>query len=452
MDVSFQNIDKVSGELTIKLEKADYQERVDKSLKEYRQKVQMDGFRKGMVPFGLVKKMYGKAAVAEEVNKILSEQVYKYVEDNKLKTLGEPMPNEEKQKPIDFDETDSFEFIFDIALSPDFKVEISKKDKVDYYNINVDDEMMEGQIKSYRQRGGKYEKVESYEENDMLKGTIRELDEKGNVKEGGIEVPDSVIMPSYMKNEDQKKLFTGAKLNDIITFNPSVAFDGNEAELSSLLKIDKADVGEMKSDFSIQISEITRFVLSELNQALFDQIFGKDTVKTEEEFNAKVKENITEQLVENSDYRFLLDAKKMLEKKVGKLEFPDKFLKRFMLERNKDKGEKFVDENYDKSIEVLEWQLIKEQLTEANDIKVENEDIKAIAKQAAREQFAQYGMPNVPDELLDNYVTEMLKKKESMNDLVDRVIEKKLTVALKEQLTLVDKNISMDDFNKLFEK
>ena len=451
MNVSLQNIDKVSALLTVKLEKADYQERVDKALKHLRQKAQMPGFRPGMVPMGLVKKMYGKSVLAEEVNKLLSETVYKYIQDNKVNILGEPLPNGEKQPAIDFDTMEEFEFLFDIALAPEFKVEVSKDDKVDYYDIEVTDEMVNNQVKAYTQRNGKYEQVETYAENDLLKGLLAELDEEGNTKEGGIQVEGAVMMPAYMKNDEQKAIFANAKVNDVLVFNPHTAWDGNPAELASLLKIDKEAAAEMKSNFSYQVEEITRFVEGELNQDIFDQVFGEGNVKTEEEFRAKVKEVIANQFVADSDYKFLIDLRKVLTDKIGKLEFPDALLKRIMRLNNPDKDEKFVEDNYDKSIEELTWHLIKEQLVKANDIKVEQKDITDMAKEATRAQFAQYGMLSVPDEILENYSKEMLKKKESVEGLVNRVVETKLATALKPQVTLENKAISAVDFNKMFE-
>ena len=451
MNVSLQNIDKVSALLTVKLEKADYQEKVDKSLKSIRQKAQIPGFRKGMVPMSLVKKMYGKSVVAEEVNKALSEAVYKYIQDNKVNILGEPLPNEEKQQEIDFDTMEEFEFLFDIALAPEFKAEVDAKDEVDYYQIDVTEDMVNNQVKAYTQRNGKYEQVDAYEDNDMLKGLLAELDENGNTKEGGIQVEGAVMMPTYMKNDEQKAIFANAKVNDVLVFNPHTAWDGNVAELASLLKIDNEAAAEMKSNFSYQIEEITRHVEGELTQEIFDQVCGKDVVKTEEEFRAKVKEVIANQFVADSDYKFLIDARKMLMEKVGKLEFPDALLKRIMRLNNQDKDEKFVEENYDKSIEELTWHLIKEQLVKANDIQVEQEDVVNMAKEATRAQFAQYGMMNVPEELLENYSKEMLKKKESVEGLVNRVVEAKLASALKSQVKLNYKAISAEEFNKMFE-
>lgn len=451
MNVSFQNIDKVSALLTVKLEKADYQEKVDKSLKTFRQKAQIPGFRKGMVPMSLVKKMYGKSVVAEEVNKLLSEKVYDYIKSNNINMLGEPMPNEEKQQVIDFDTMEDFEFVFDIALAPEFKAEVSSSDKVDYYTIEVTDAMVDNQVKAYTQRNGKYEQVAAYEDNDMLKGLIAELDENGNTKEGGIQVEGAVLMPFYMKNDEQKAIFANAKVNDVLVFNPNTAYDGHAAEIASLLKIEKEAAAEVKSDFSFQVEEITRFVSGELNQEIFDQVFGEGVVKTEEEFRAKIKESIAEQLVADSDYKFLIDARKMLMEKVGKLEFPDALLKRVMLLNNKEKGEEFVAENYDKSIEELTWHLIKEQLVKDNEIKVEQEDVIKMAKEATKGQFAQYGMMTVPEDILENYAQEMLKKKENVDGLVGRVVEAKLATALKSKVTLNNKTVPMEEFNKMFE-
>ncbi len=451
MNVSLQNIDKVSALLTVKLEKADYQEKVDKALKSLRQKVQMPGFRKGMVPASLVKKMYGKSVLGEEVNKLLSETVYKYIQDNKINILGEPLPSEDKQLEFDPDTMEEFEFVFDIALAPEFNVEVSAADKVDYYTIDVTDDMVENQVKAYTQRNGKYDKVDAYADNDMLKGLLAELDENGNTKEGGVQVEGAVMMPTYMKNDEQKAIFANAKVNDVLVFNPHTAWDGNAAELASLLKIDKEAAAEMKSNFSFQVEEITRFVPGDLTQEIFDQVFGKDVVKTEEEFRAKVKESIAKQFESDADFKFLVDARKALMEKVGKLEFPDALLKRVMRLNNADKDEKFVDDNYDKSIEELTWHLIKEKLVKANDIKVEQEGLSNMAKEATRAQFAQYGMLTVPDEVVENYAKEMLKKKESVEGLVNRVIESKLSATLKNQVTLEHKTVSLEEFNKMFE-
>ena len=451
MNVSLQNMDKVSALLTVKIEKADYQEQVDKSLKTLRHKAQIPGFRKGMVPASLIKKMYGKSVMAEEVDKVLREGVYNYIKENKVNMLGEPLPNEEKQQPIDFDAAEEFEFVFDIALAPEFSAEVSTEDKVDYYTIGVSDETIDSQVNMYAQRNGKYEKVEEYQDKDMLKGLLVQLDEEGNANENGIRVEGAVLMPSYMKNDEQKAVFAQAKVNDVLVFNPATAYDGNAVELASLLKIDKDIAKDVKSNFSYQVEEITRFVPGELNQELFDQVFGEGVVKTEEEFRAKIKEELAARFVADSDYKFLLDVRKLLMEKVGKLDYPDALLKRIMLLNNQEKGEEYVAENYDKSIEELTWHLIKEKLVEKNEVKVEQDDVLQMAKDTAKAQFVQYGMLSVPEDVINNYAQEMLKKKETVNNLVNRVVENKLVAALKAQVTVENKTVSLEEFNKMFE-
>lgn len=448
MKISFENPDKVNGLLTLTVETADFQERVNKTLKDYRKKANVPGFRPGMVPMGMIKKQFGEAVKAEEINKLIGEEIYKYVNDNKIKMLGEPMASE-SQVPVDLSKDAPYEFKFDIAVAPEFKVELSDKDTVDFYTIKVDDDLVDRQIDMFASRAGHYDKVEEYQANDMLKGDIRELDENGNTKEGGITVEGAVLMPEYIKVEDQKKLFDGAKLGDIITFNPKKAYPESDVEISSLLKVKKEEVAELTSDFSFQITEISRFVKSEINQELFDSVYGKDEVKDEKAFREKIAEGLSAQLVNDSDYKFLVDVRKYLENKVGELTFPDALLKKIMLNNNKDKGEKFVEDNYAQSIKELTWHLIREQLVEANGIKIDDNDIKETAKEAARAQFAQYGMTNIPEEYIDNYANDMLKKREYVDSLVDRSIDRKLTAVLKNVVKLEQKEATLDEFNEM---
>jgi len=277
----------------------------------------------------------------------------------------------------------------------------------------------------------------------MLKGDLRELD-----KEDGIVLSEAVVMPTYIKDEDQKKLFEGSKLGDIITFNPRKAYQ-SDAELASFLKVDKADLGFHTGDFTYQITEISRFVPAEVNQELFDQVYGKDAVKDEKEFRERVAEEIKAQLQQNSDWKFLQDLRAHCEKKAGKLEWPDALLKRIMKQNNQDKGDDYVEKNYEGSIKELTWHLIKEQLVAAQEIKVEEADLKAIAKEAVRQQFAQYGMSEVPDDVLENYAAEQLKKRENIDNFVDRAVDVKLTEKLKTVVKLNEKSVSLEEFNKM---
>ena len=447
MKISFENPDKVNGLLTITVEEADYQASVEKTLKDYRKKANYPGFRPGMVPMGLIKKQYGASAKMDAINKLIGEQIYKYMQDNKIQMLGEPLPSE-KQEAQDLEKPAPYTFAFDIAVAPEFKIELNGHNKIDHYTIIVDDALIDRQVEMFTSRNGTYEKAESYEDNDMLKGDLRELDEKGNTKEDGITVEAASILPNYIKDEAQKALFNGAKLGDIITLNVSKAFE-NEAEIASLLKVERDRVKDIKSDFSYQITDIQRYKKHPVNQELFDSLFGKDTVKSEKEFREKIAEGLKEQLAVDADYKFILDVRAYCEKKVGKLEFPDALLKRIMLNNNKDKGEDFVEKNYEQSIKELTWHLIKEQLVADNQIKVNDEDVLNAAKETARVQFAQYGMNNVPDEYVENYAKEILKKRENVDGLVDRAVDIKLTDALKKVVKLNEKEISLDDFNKM---
>lgn len=449
MNISLENTGKVSAELIVKVEAADYQAEVEKSLKNFRRNANVPGFRKGMVPMGLIKKQYGAAAKAEEVNKLLQNKMFEYIKENNVNMLGEPLTSE-KQEMVDFATADDFTFIFDIALAPQFEVEVSAKDKVPYYTIDVTEDLVEQQCKMYQQRAGEYKKVDSYQDRDMLKGLLAELDENGSTLEGGLQVEDAVMLPSYFKNDDQKAIFADAKVNDVLVFNPNTAYAGNEVELSSFMKIKKEEVAQHAGNFSFQVNEITRYEESELNQAIFDQVFGEGNVTSVEEFKQKIKEQMAQNFVADSDYKFLVDVRDYLKNKVGKLEYPDALLKKIMLLNNKEKGEEFVNENYDKSIEELTWHLIKEQLVKANGVKVENNEVTEMAKQATRAQFAQYGMMNIPDEMLENYAKEMLKKEETVENLVNRVIEGKLAAALKSQVKLDNKTVTLEEFNKMF--
>ena len=453
MNISFEAPDKINGLMTITLETADYQPEVDKTLKDYRKRANIPGFRPGQAPMGMIKRQFGPSVKVDAVNKLLGEKLYEYVRENKIQMLGEPLPSEQ-QEQLDFESDKPLTFKFDIAVAPEFEAKLSGKDKIPYYNITVEDKLIDQQVEMYQSRSGHYEKVENFdmEQRDMLKGDLRELDAAGNVKEGGITVADAVLMPQYIKVDDQKKLFEGSKLGDIITWNPRKAYPESDVEVSSLMKIQKEEVKDHEGDFTFQITEISRFVKAEVNQELFDQTFGEGTVKDEKEFRQKIADTISQQFKSDSDYKFLLDVRAHMEKKVGKLEFPEALLKRVMLNNNKHKGADFVEKNFDASIKELGWHLIKEQLVAAQEIKVGDDDLKNVAKEAARAQFAQYGMSNVPDEYLENYAQEMLKKRENVDGLVDRAVDVKLTAALKSVVKLEEKDITLDKFQEMLQE
>ena len=452
MKITFDCPDKINGLLTMTIEPADYQEQVEKTLKNYRKKAQVPGFRPGMVPMGMIKKQYGTAVKVDEVNKLMGEKLYAYIQENKIQMLGEPLPNQEKQVPQDFEKDGELTFVFDIAVAPEFKAELTAKDKIDYYKIKVDDKLIDDQVQMYASQAGEFVKAEVFSGNDTITGDLRELDEQGNTKEGGITTEGGMVMPAYIKAEDQKKLFDGAKPGDIITFNPKKAYPDNDAEVAALLKVDKEQVKDLTADFSYQITEIRHFQPAEVDQKLFDRVFGEGEVKDEKAFREKIAETIAPQLQQNSDYKFLLDIRKYLEDKVGELQFPEALLKRVMIQNNKEKGADYVEKNFEGSIKELKWHLIKEQIVAANNIKIEDADLKVVAKEAIRAQFAQYGMSNVPDDVLENYAAEQLKKRENVDNFVDRAVDTKLTEVLKNVVKLNEKEVTLEGFNKLMQE
>lgn len=448
MKVSFECADKVNGEITLVVEAEDYKGKVEKTLKEYRKKANVKGFRPGNVPMQLIKRQYGAAVKVDEINKLLGEELYKYVRENKIAMLGEPLPSE-KQVPQDLEGDGPFEFVFDIAVAPDFQITIDGNDTIDYYDIEVNDELIDQQVDAFASNNGHQEKVENYEpeQRDMLKGDIRQLDEEGNTLEGGITVADASLMPQYFKNDEQKALFDGAKLGDIITFNPRKAYPESDSEMAALLKVKKEQVADITGDFSFQITEISRYVKANVDQKLFDAVFGKGNVNGEEEFRSRIAQGLKAQLTMEQDFRFLTDLRIYAENKVGELTYPEALLKRIM--QNSDKQKEFTDEQFAQSLKALKWHLIKEQLVQANNIKVEEDDLKLAAREMARAQFAQYGMNDVPDEYLDNYAADILKKKEYTDTLVDRVIERKLMLAIKPVVQLNVKKVTIDEFRQL---
>ena len=448
MNITFENPDKVSGVLTFVIEEADYQEDVNAQLKKYRKQANIPGFRPGQAPMGMIKRQVGAQVKVDVINKLVGEKLYDYVKENKINMLGEPMPHL-GEEPVDLDAPAPYTLKFDIAVAPEFKAELSKDDKIAYYNIAVDDKLVDQQIEAFASRAGSYQKVDEYQENDMLKGDLRELNEDGSTKEGGITVSEASMLPSYITVEDQKALFNGAKVGDIITFNPKKAYPTSNVEISSLLKISKEEAENVTADFSFQVTEISRYTKHAIDNELFDMVYGDGNVKDEADFRAKVVAGIQDQMNQNADFRLLQDVRTYVENKIGEVKYADELMKRIMLANNKDKGAEYVDKNYEASIKELTWSLAKNQIVEALGIKIEEADVKAAAIDMTRMQFAQYGMNSVPEEYLTQYAEEMLKKPKQVDTFINIAVDRKLMVALKDVVTLETKEISFEDFQKL---
>ena len=451
MKVTIEKPTAQRGIITVNIEQADYTPQVEKALKDYRKKAQLPGFRPGMVPMGIIKKRIGPSVKAEEVDKAVTKALFDYIREEKIPVLGQPLPDETQEQQR-IEAQDDFTFSFLVALEPEFNAKLTARDKVPYYDITVDDTRVDEQVKGLQQRAMHPVEAKEYEDGDVLRGNICELDESNAPKEGGAAADEVSLMPKYFKADDQKTFFEGAKKGDAIIFNPSKANGGNESEMAAILKMPKEEAVKHTGDFMFTITDISRMAPHEVNQEFFDQIYGKDAVKSEEDFRARIKEELTQQFAADSDYRLLIDVRKHLEKRVGKLEFDEELLRRILKASNDEKEAEKIDEEFDKSLAELQWHLMRTRLIEQTDVKVEPQELQATAQQAARFQFAQYGMSNIPDEYLRQYADKMLQDENQRRSLIDRALDTKLSAALKNVVKLEHKQVSLDEFNKLFEK
>lgn len=448
MKSTLNKTNEVNGTIVIELEKADYQEKVDKSLSQLRQRADIPGFRQGKVPKGIIQKMYGKSVLVDEINKIISEELNNFVKENKLKILGEPLPDNSEENQVDLDKDEVFKFHFNVGLTPNFDLKLDDIEQT-YYNVNLEDDVLDKQIDSYKQNFGTYLKVEEEAiETDLIKGTLTEV-ENGEVKVDGIVVENAILMPSYVKDETIKNSFVGSKVNDAIVFNPKTAYDNNEAEVASLLQKTKEEIKELNSDFRLDINEITRYKEAELNQELFDRVVGAGVATTEEEFRNKVQEQILKQFKPGADHLFIHEMRDKIVEKMADVEFPEEFLKRWLLESSEQRSEEQIDKDFPLILEDLKFHVVKQKIVEDNEIKVEFQDIEALAVEVARSQFAQYGMSNLPEDVLLNYSKSLLEKEETIQNLFEKATEEKVIDWLKKNVNIVEKTVNSDEFNKI---
>lgn len=450
MNITKENINELNATLTVKIEKSDYEAKVNETLKDYRKKANMPGFRPGKVPAGLVKKMYGKAVLADEVNKMLSQNLSQYLVDEKLNILGEPLPNEEKQPEIDWDTTEDFEFIFDIAMAPEIDVKLDKRKKFVYYNIEIDDEMVNKQVESYTSRFGENEVVETAEDKDTLRVDIAQVDADGNEVENGIKAEKVVIAVDLMKDEAVKNEAIGKKAGDVLVFDPIAVYE-NRHEVGHMLNVSHEEAENIEGNFKFTIVEVLRFKNHDVNEDLFKKAFGEETeIKTEEEFHAKLKEELAENFKYSSDYKFGLDTRDNLVQKVA-IELPEEFLKRWLKATNNELTDEQIENDFDNFMQDLRWQLIRDKIAKDNEIKLEEGELKTVAKQMAAMQFAQYGMQNVPDEHLENYANQILQNKEEAQRLANKAIDDKILEVVKSKVSIEEKAISYEEFNNLLQ-
>lgn len=435
--------------LTLKIEPADYEEKVNQTIKNYRKQIKIDGFRPGAVPVGIIKKRYGTAILIEEVNTILTDKLQNHIRDNNLSLLGEPLPNVEKNKPINWDTDTEFEFVFDIAVAPEIDVQLDSSLKLTQYNIQVTDDMLHKQIEQWRAMFGKQETVDTIEGTEMVKGVLTQLNtEEPHVKEA------ATILLSKIAVESEVQVFKNAKIGDIVEFNPKKALE-NDTELSSLLAVDKENHDVLYADYNFEITDILRFTPAELNQEFYDKALGESAVSSEEELNERVKSDLSTEFAAHSDMKLIIDAKNYWVENT-KFDLPEGFLKRWLSESNKD-NDKITDEMIEKDFEPflkdLRWQLISGKIMKDNDIKILPDEIREEARIATRNQLKQYGFPtsSMSDEELDRWSVELLKDESQARRLYEELEYKKITQLVKEKATLTNESITIDDFKKFFE-
>ena len=448
MNITKENIDDLNAVLKISVEKPDYDGNVEKVLRDYRKKANIKGFRPGMVPIGLIKKMYGKAVQIDEINKLVTENIQKFLTDEKIEILGDPLPRTDDREKIDFDTQESFTFSFDLGLAPAFDIKLSNKNKVPYYEIAADEKMKNDYLENYTRRYGKFEKADLSEVKDMLKGKIEALDADGNPVADGLRVDDTTLSIDIIKNEKIKKHFIGKAENDVIDFDLRKAFP-NDNEISGLLKKQKDEVKEINGDFRFTINEISRFYPADINQELFDRIYGEGVVSSEEEFRKKIEEEITVNLKNESDYKLSLDLKKTALEKTDFM-LPEDFLKRWLLKVNEKTTEDQIEKEFGTFKQDLKWQLIRNKIARMYEVKITEEELRKEAENITRYQFRQYGLFYATDEQVTNYAKETLKREEDAKRIADKILEEKVISLLKGMVKLDAKRVSIEEFNKLF--
>lgn len=447
MDIIKENLTEQTSVIKIKIQKSDYEEKYEKSVRDYKKHVKIDGFRPGMVPNGLVKKMYGKALLYEEVNKLITDSLNNYIKENSLKIIGDPIPSESNDT-IDLDNLTEFEFSFDIGLYPEFELKLNKKEKYPYFDIAIEDKMIEDEINYYANYFGELKPVKTVNADDItIEGEIQEVDKDGNIIKNGVKAEDIKIYLPSIKDEESRKKFNKAKINDNIIFNPKVALP-NDTDRSLLLKVTKDEVKDIESDFMVTIKAIKKFEKSEINQALYDKVFGEGTVKTDEEFKEKIKENLKSRFESESNYKFRLDSKEKLIEKTD-ISLPEDFLKRWVILVNKSLSQEQIDNEFPMFIQDLKWQLIKEKIMLDNNYKVSEEDLKKEALLMAKYQFAQYGINNISEEHAQGMIDHIMKDEKTLNKLQEKIIEDKIFDFVKENVKLENKEITINEFQEL---
>ncbi|HSO87143.1 MAG TPA: trigger factor [Draconibacterium sp.] len=451
MNITRENIDAVNAILKVAIEKADYEKTVADQLKEYRQKAVIPGFRPGKVPDGLIKRKYRIPVLVEEVNKLLSQKLSKYLVDEKLNILGEPLPNEEQQKTINWETDENFEFVFDIALAPEINISLDKNNEIKFYKIAVSDEMINQQVEITQSQLGQNVPDDEVKNNSSVRGDFAQLNDSGEEMADGIRPLDVLIAIDMIKDDEIKNSFVGKKSGDVVVFDPVKAFE-NRHEIKHMLKIKQDEADALNSNFSFTINEILKFEKAELNEDVFKKLYGEETdVKTTEDFRNRIKSEIEANLVYSSNHKFTIDAHDKLVEE-AKLELPEAFLKRWLIAINKELSVEQIENEFQAFIDDLKWQLIKDSIIKENNVKVSAEETQAFAIQMARAQYNQYGIYDIPEEQLESFAKMILEKPEEGERIYKRLYEDKVIKVVKEKVTLHETEVSQEEFNEMMKQ
>jgi len=450
MNIVRQDIDSLNAILKVQIAKADYSPKVEAALKNASKTIQMPGFRKGMVPMGMIRKMHGKHLLVEEINKLAVDSLFNFLDTEKLQILGEPLPNEDQQGTINWDSED-FEFHYDVAIQPEVTLTLDKKTKANYYKINVDDSFIDKQVDSMQNQFGTNLEVDVIEDEELISANFTELDADGNVLEGG-HVKENAYVLLKSVPEEYRKAFKGLTVGTTVNFAPMEAVK-HQPEVISMLGLKHENVRELNATYKVEITTIKKFIKAEINQDLFNSSFGAGAVSSEAEFRAKIKENLEARFQINSDYKFYGDFRNQL-METYPIQLPEAFLKRWIIAANRDKniapGQ--IEEELPLFFEDLKWQLVKGHFIKLQNMVVSEEEFKAASIEFARMQFQQFGYYNPGDEELQHWATEIAKNKEEAKKIYDIEMDKKMITFLKETIKLEEKSVSFEEFNAMMDK
>jgi len=449
MNITRENIDELNAVLKVNITKTDYETKVEEVLKDYRKKANIKGFRPGMVPIGLVKKMYGRAVQIDEINKIVTENIQKYLTDEKIEILGDPIPKADEKESINFETQGDFTFSFELGLAPVIELKLSKKNKVNEYEISIDEKMKNDYVENYTRRYGELRKGDVTEEKDVIKGKIEAIGKDGNILPEGPSVEDTSLGIDIIKDKKIKKQFIGKSLNDSIDFDLKKAYP-NDTEIAGILHKKKEEVADLEGNFRFTVNDISRFHPAELGKELFDRIYGEGVVNSEDEFMKKIETEIAVNLKRESDFKLMMDIKALVIEKTD-FQIPEEFLKRWLLKVNEKTTGEQIDKEFDSFRKDLKWQLIRNKIARDNEVKISEEELLKEAENITRLQFQQYGLFYATNEQITNYAKETLKREEDAKRIADKILEEKVSLILKDLVKLENKSVTVEEFNKLFE-